>query len=60
MQISFHESSNHVLDRDNKTKLVPASFCYERKVNYSLKSVIVINNRFNLFISGFKLENLQP
>ena len=43
------------LDRGNKTKLVPVSFFYslglfERKANFNLKSVIVINNRFNLSI----------
>ena len=36
-----------ILDRDNKTKLLPASFSYflelyKRKINFSLKSVIVI------------------
>ena len=30
------------LDPDNKAKLVPASFSYERKINFSLESVIVI------------------
>ena len=36
------------LDRDNKTKLVPASFTYfififyEKKINFSLKNVLVI------------------
>ena len=29
MEISFQKPSNHMfLDRDNKTKLVPASFAY--------------------------------
>ena len=41
------------LDRENKTTLVPASFfyfleLYERKVYFNVKSVVVINNRFNL------------
>ena len=34
-----------LLDRDNKKKLVPASFernSYERKIDFSLKCVIVI------------------
>ena len=43
------------LDRDNETKLVPASFSYflelmRVKQNFNLKSVIVINDRFNLCI----------
>ena len=45
------------LDQDNKTKLVPASFSYflellfmREEENFNLKSVMVINNRFNLSI----------
>ena len=52
------------LDRDNKTKLVPASFSFflenscGRKININLKRVIVINNRFNLSIVKELLELL--
>ena len=40
------------LDQGNKMKFVPACFSYflellERKINFNLKGVIVINNRFN-------------
>ena len=36
------------LDRDNKTKLVPASFSYflellDRKINFSLKSIMFVS-----------------
>ena len=30
------------LDRDDKAKLVPASFSYERKINFSLVIVITV------------------
>ena len=44
-----------VFHQDNKTKLKPASFFtsynpYKRKVNLNLKSMVVLNNRFNLSI----------
>ena len=37
---------------DNKTKLVPASLSsfYEKKTSFNLKSVMIINKRFNLSI----------
>ena len=38
------------LDRDNKTKLMPASFSCERKRSFNLKIVIAISNCYNLFI----------
>ena len=37
------------LERDNKAKLVADSF-YKRKINFTLKSVIIINNCVNLSI----------
>ena len=42
------------MNRGNNAKLVPPS--YERKTNFNLENVIVINNRFNLSIMK-KLTN---
>ena len=45
-----------LLDQDNKTKLLPCYFSYffrtliERKINFNFKSVIVLNNHFNISI----------
>ena len=41
-----------LLHPDNKTKLVPASLSsfYEKKTSFNLKSVMIINKRFNLSI----------
>ena len=41
-----------LLDQNNETKLVPASFSYFLKVNFSLKSVIGITAMISLHVKN--------